>query len=178
MARSLVRARALGTLSIVAAVAAAWASASLAGAPISNDAGLPWADPAHQGQLELLASRVASSLAGRLVAVQCESPSSWQTLARELGFDPVAELGYVPVSYDPTGETVLADSTVVELAPEVCLHLQAFASVDPKPTTCTVVTTRRETVTQCVASSSVSGLRSGAACAYAPFGASSPSGRR
>jgi hypothetical protein len=146
MAVLLGRARAISVLSIAAAAIVAAPGSGLAGAPVSKGADLPWADPAHQGQLELLAGQIASSLAARTVAVHCESPSSWQALATQLGFDPSMELGYVPVSYDPLGETVAADSTLVELAPQVCLSLQQFASTDPKPTTCTVTTTKRQTV--------------------------------
>jgi hypothetical protein len=133
-------------VSVVIAAFAAAAASSLAGAPVSKTAGLPWADPAHQGQLELLAGRIASALAGRTVAVRCESPDSWQALATQLGFDVDAELGYVPVSYDPLGQTVADDSTLIELAPQVCLSLQQFASSDPKPTTCTVMIAKRQAV--------------------------------
>lgn len=145
MAGSRVRARAIVLLA-VAAAAGVWASAGPAGAPIPKDAAPPWADPAHQGQLELLASHIASSLAGRPVAVHCEDPSTWTVLASQLGFDSGLELGYVPVAYDPTGQTVLDDPTLIELSPEVCLSLQQFASTDPKPTTCTVLVVKRETV--------------------------------
>jgi hypothetical protein len=145
MAGSFVPARVFLLLAF-AAVAAIWASPSPGGAPVSSHAGLPWADPAHQGPLELLASQIASSLSERAVAVHCESPPSWQALAAQLGFDSGLELGYVPVSYDPSGQTVVSDPTLVELAPEVCLSLQQFASADPKPTTCTITTTKHETV--------------------------------
>jgi hypothetical protein len=145
MAGSLVLARPF-TLLALAAAASVWASATPAGVSLSRSADPPWTDPTHQGEFELLAGRIASSLAGRTVAVHCESPSSWQTLSGQLGFDPELELGYVPVSFDPTGGTVLGDPTLVELSPDVCLRLQQFAHANPKPTTCTVVTTRRETV--------------------------------
>lgn len=133
-------------MSFVVAAVATGAGSSLAGAPVTKDAGLPWADPAHQGQLELLAGQIASSLAGRTVTVHCESPDTWSSLAAELGFDQDSELGYVPISYDPLGRTVAADSTLIELAPQVCLALQQFAASDPKPTTCTVTVTKHQTV--------------------------------
>ena len=145
MAGSLVRARAF-LLLVFVVFAAVWAGSSTAGAPVSKDSEPPWADPAHQGQLELLTGKIASSLAARTVAVHCESPSSWQSLASRIGFDPGLELGYVPVDYDPSGQTVLSDPTLIELAPDACLGLQQFASADPKPTTCTVTVTKRETV--------------------------------
>lgn len=63
--------------------------------------------------------QIASAIAGRAVAVHCESPDSWQALSNTLGFDADAELGYVPVSYDPLGQTVAGDSNLVELAPQV-----------------------------------------------------------
>jgi hypothetical protein len=146
MAGSLVRARAVSLLLVCVAVAAGWSSSSLAGTRASADAGPPWADPAHQGRLELLAGRIVSTLAGRAVAVHCESPDSWQALGAELGFSADAELGYVPVSYDPLGQTVAADPTLIELAPQVCLSLYQFAFSDPKPTTCTVTVAKRHTV--------------------------------
>jgi hypothetical protein len=147
MAGSPVRSRAITIASAVAVAALALgASTSQAGSPISKSAGPPWADPAHQGELELVAGRIASSLAGRPAVVRCESPSSWQALADQFGFDANPELGYIPVAYDATAQTVLTDSTQIELSPQVCLALQQFASADPKPTTCTIVITKYKTV--------------------------------
>lgn len=101
--------------------------------------GLPWTDPAHNSPLELLASRIASRIAGRSVRIVCEGDTDWRALAAQLGFDPARELGFVSVAWTtvngvPVGGPVI--SNVAQLGPYACYALQQFAVAVTKPTKC------------------------------------------
>jgi hypothetical protein len=120
----------------LAALAVAAAGARGDTAPIADSPDLPWTDPQHQSSLEVLATRIASTIAGRAVTVRCEGDTDWRALVLRQGADPTAELGYVGVSFDSAGRlTSLA--TAAELAGQtICLPLKAFAVAATKPTKC------------------------------------------
>lgn len=118
------------------------------------DGTLPWTDPNHQSALENLAGQIASHVANRPVTVRCEGDNDWAGLAKERGFDPSLELGYVEASWHtlggvPVGGPVISGFT--ELSPSVCLPLQNFATATAKPTKCSQPVT--QTVTQMTAQS-------------------------
>jgi|tagenome__1003787_1003787.scaffolds.fasta_scaffold20700804_2 hypothetical protein len=78
-------------------VALALPSAALAdNVPCADDGALPWASGAETSPLEALAGRIASTISGREVTARCEGDYDWGLLAAQHGFDPSAELGYVP----------------------------------------------------------------------------------
>ena len=108
-------------------------------APISDNVSLPWSDPQHGSQLELLASTIASAIAGRPVRVHCHGATEWA----EIGGDA---LGFVTGYYNAAENTWAADSTTADLAPGVCDGLNRFALANPKPTKCRAQTTVSETV--------------------------------
>lgn len=134
---------ALATLAAALPTAAVTsASAQPGAATLPPNAAAPWSDPTHHGPLEQLAGAVASTLAGRQVAVRCESPDAWQALVSASGD---TELGFVPLQLDAAG-TIADDASLVELSPQVCLQLQQFAAAAPKPTTCSQRTVRTAVV--------------------------------
>ncbi len=84
----------------------------------------------------MLASRIASTIAGRTVTVRCEGDTDWRALVARQGADPSAELGYVGVGFAAGGQ-LTSLSTAAELAGQsVCLPLKAFAVAATKPTKC------------------------------------------
>src|SRR5262249_18443160 len=89
--------------------------------------------------LEALAGRIASTISGRAVTVRCEGDYDWGLLAAQHGFDPSAELGYVPfwvrMSAGVQVGAAYAD-TFAELSPTVCRALSTFAIASTKPTKC------------------------------------------
>jgi hypothetical protein len=105
-------------------------------APIPTSAGLPWADPAHQSPLEVLASRIASHIAGRPVSVDCESTSEWTALVSGLDGNPAAESGFVATEWDGTTGALLSLSDVADLSSDICGPLSDFAMATTKPTKC------------------------------------------
>jgi hypothetical protein len=123
---------AFGLLTL-ASVSAPIASADTPVIPPS--AGLPWTDPNHRGPLEMLASQIASRIAGRSDSVRCESDNDWSTLTMQRGNSDAA--GYVEVPpLDSVTRRFVADSTIAELSPTVCYSLQQFAIAETKPTKC------------------------------------------
>lgn len=104
--------------------------------PIPANVGLPWTDPNHRGPLELLASQIASHIAGRTVAARCYGDNDWNTITQQRGLDPNAELGYVEGPYDSLSRLFLRDPDGTELSPTVCLALQQYAIAPVKPTKC------------------------------------------
>jgi hypothetical protein len=76
--------------------------------PIPFSASVPGADPSHSSALELLASRIASHIAGRPVVIRCAGGAGSTAVSRHIG-----------------GTT--------ELAPEICWPLQQFAETATKP---------------------------------------------
>ncbi len=129
------------------AVTAATVSASADTTPIPDSPDLPWTNPTHEGELELLLSRVATHIANKPVTVRCEGDTDWRKLVTERGGDPDAELGYVGVDFSRrTGELrFLAD--FAELTGDtVCLPLKRFAVAATKPTKCVVTRFKRSTV--------------------------------
>jgi hypothetical protein len=103
-------------------------------APIPQGAPVPGTDPGHQTPLELLASRIASHIAGRAVTVSCEGDAAW---AARVGGDPSAESGFVATTWLSNGQ-LLSLSSTAELASSICLPLQQFAQATVKPTKCLV----------------------------------------
>jgi hypothetical protein len=122
-------------LAVLAAPVAAHADA----VAIADDAALPWASGAATSPLEALGSRIASTISGRAVAVRCEGDYDWGVLAGQHGFDPAAELGYVPfwlrLSNGVQVGAAEAD-TFAELSPSVCRSLNTYALAPAKPTKC------------------------------------------
>lgn len=126
----------LRLLLVVVAMSAVAVPAALAdSATIPNTGASPWSDPGHQSPLELVAGRVASTIAGRKVRVQCDDENAWQAFASEQSFDPGWVLGYV---FWP-GDTIY-------LAPSTCVSLEQFAAADSKPTKCSVASTQTQTI--------------------------------
>jgi hypothetical protein len=115
-------------------------------APIRNSPDLPWTNPTHESELEVLLSRIASHIAKKDVKMRCEGETDWRKLVTERGGDPNSELGYVGVDFSRrTGELrYLAD--FAELTGEaVCLPLKRFAVATTKPTKCVVTRYKRST---------------------------------
>jgi len=109
---------------------------ALATPVIPDTEALPWTDQAHSSPLELLASGVASQLAGRSVRVICNGQYDWDHLgAPDAG-------GYVSwgAYYLATG-TLVSSASQVELSPLACEHLWRYAKADVKPTLCSTSTT-------------------------------------
>ena len=105
-------------------------------APIPASAALPGSDPSHQTPLELLASQIASHIAGRQVSVSCLDPSDWTTLVTAQGGDPAGESGFVSTEWNGDTGQLISLSTVAELSDSICLPLQQFATATTKPTKC------------------------------------------
>ena len=129
------------------AVAAVTVSASADTAPVADSPDLPWTNPTHETELELLLSRIATHIAKKDVTVRCEGDTDWRKLVTERGGDPDAELGYVGVDFSRrTGELrSLAD--FAELTGEmICLPLKKFAVAATKPTKCVVTRYKKSTV--------------------------------
>lgn len=118
------------------AAAAALLFAACAGAAradvatVANDGSTPFdGGAAVTSPLEQVAGAIASTIAGRVVSVRCESDDDWTSLAGAGRFQPTSVLGYVsfvnglPVDY-------------TELSPAICRSLQTFAAASTKPTKC------------------------------------------
>jgi hypothetical protein len=126
------------------------AAASADSAPITIAPGsLPWTDPSHHSALEVLASSIASHVANRSVTVRCEGQTDWDALARDGGFDPALEAGYVGFGLytrggQPVGEPQIDD--FAELSPTTCWYLQQFAIASAKPTKCALTDTKTSIV--------------------------------
>jgi hypothetical protein len=125
-------------LSLLAALVAALSIAAVAWAdtaPIANTPDLPWTNPDHLSNLEVLAGQIASHISGRTVTAKCEGDTDWALLAQQRHFDPTLELGYVSIVNTPGQAQSMSDAT--ELAGgNVCLPLKNFASATVKPTKC------------------------------------------
>ena len=127
--------RRLSLLPVIASALACAAPVAADTQPIANTPDLPWTNPAHTGNLEVLAGQITSTIAGHTVSVRCEGATDWQTLALQRRFDPNLELGYVSFTPVPGGSPVISDFT--ELAGQtVCLPLKNFAVATTKPTKC------------------------------------------
>ena len=107
-------------------------------APLPSSPDLPWTDPAHGSPLELLASQIASHIAGRPVAIHCEGDTDWGTLVRQRGGDPDAESGFVGTSWNSATGQLVGLSSYAELSAAVCLPLDTFAQATTKPTKCLI----------------------------------------
>jgi hypothetical protein len=107
------------------------------------------ADPSTGGaavttQLETVAGAIASTVAGRAVAVRCEGDDDWTTLASGFGFDPSLVLGFVSFTGSAPGD-------YAELSTDVCRSLQSFATATTKPTKCELATRKKLHARQYVA---------------------------
>jgi hypothetical protein len=126
---------------LLAILALVFPSATLADSvTVPPDAGLPWTDPAHRGPLEVLASQIASRIAGRPVTVQCLGDTDWAALGM------TTELGFVPFRYYASSRLIAEDASVAYLAPRTCWYLQELAKAALKPTKCQPLETVEETV--------------------------------
>jgi hypothetical protein len=105
---------------------------------VPPSASLPGTDPVHQSPLELLASRIASRIAGRTVSVRCESDADWANLVTQAGGDPAGESGFVATDWNGSTGQLLSISSVAELSSAIRAPLQQFAAAAVKPTKCTV----------------------------------------
>ena len=119
-------------------------------APIGADVAAPGSDPAHQTPLELLASEIASHIAGVGASVRCEDSGTWAAVASSDGVDPNEALGFVsaPSDYYPSTDTWASSSTLIELSPTACTALQQFAQATTKPTECRATTNSYVTTTK------------------------------
>jgi hypothetical protein len=130
---------------LLAVVAAAASRADTAVLPNSPD--LPWTNPTHESELELLLSRIATEIAKKDVSVRCEGDTDWRKLVTERGGDPNAELGYVGVDFSRRTGELRSLSTFAELTGgAVCLPLKRFAVAQVKPTKCVVTWFKKSTV--------------------------------
>ncbi|MSY59299.1 MAG: hypothetical protein F2663_02490 [Actinobacteria bacterium] len=137
---------AVACLALVVAAAAAGARRDTA--PIQNSPDLPWTNPSHQSNLELLLGPIASRIANRNVTIRCEGDTDWVQLVTQQGGNPNAELGYVSATFSATTRQATSIATFAELRTAVCTPLKAFAAANPKPTKCvpikrTPATTKR-----------------------------------
>lgn len=140
-------------LLLVALAAGLAVPAAFADTPtIPATAPTPGTDAGHGTPLELLGSRIASTIAGRPVAVRCYDSFYWHVLAGMHRFDPDRVLGFVLASPDPATGVFTETSTGAELSPAVCESLETFAEASVKPTKCrsTVVSYRPTKVKQVV----------------------------
>jgi hypothetical protein len=132
---------------LLAILALVFPSATLADSvTVPPDAGLPWTDPAHRGPLEVLASQIASRIAGRSVSVRCWGENDWNALAQSRGFDPTKRLGYVSLTGYVYRDVMIKGAPFAELSPKTCWYLQEFAKAALKPTKCQPLETVEETV--------------------------------
>lgn len=131
--------RALRFLAVLAALFACCAGVARADvATIADDGSQPWdGGAAVTTPIEALAGQIASGIAGRPVAIRCESDSDWAALTEPsfLGF--VSFYGDRPVDY-------------AELSPTVCASLESFALATVKPTKCVRTVRVRRTTTRVV----------------------------
>jgi hypothetical protein len=135
----LIRAALGGVLVALALAAAVTGPASADTAPIESSPDLPWTNPTHESSLELLLSRIATTIAKRPVTIRCEGETDWRKLITERGGDPSAELGYVGVDFNFFTGQLRSMADFSELAGEtVCLPLKRFAVASTKPTKCVV----------------------------------------
>jgi hypothetical protein len=133
---SVARRAALAVAALGALAVAAAQPARSDTAPIADSPDLPWTNPDHQSSVEVLASRIASAIAHRDVAVRCEGDTDWRALVARQRGDPNAELGFVGVGFDASGQlTSLATATELS-GQRVCLPLKRFAVAATKPTKC------------------------------------------
>jgi hypothetical protein len=133
-------------LPVLALVALAVPAAATADAVrLASAADLPWVDPAHGTELEVLAGQIASTIAKRPVTIRCEGDYDWRTLILEQGGNPDSELGYVAAWWFADGR-LSHISGFTELSGGVCLALQQFGAAQEKPTKCSGTATERSTV--------------------------------
>jgi hypothetical protein len=84
----------------------------------------------------VLASRIASHIAGRPVTVRCDADAEWAAAVGGTGGDPAGESGFVATAWNGSSGQLLSLSSVAELAPGICGPLQQFAAAGAKPTKC------------------------------------------
>jgi hypothetical protein len=99
----------------------------LVAAPVAAAAeGAPWTGGAGiVTEIEATAGAFASSVAGRPVAVVCNAPEDWASLAEQARFDASQVWGYVPFFSDTPGD-------YTNLSSAACTYLQAFARAADK----------------------------------------------
>jgi hypothetical protein len=108
---------------------------------VAPEARAPGSDPAHNSPLEVLASSVASQIAGRHVRVVCATEREWRV------FGLPGRTGFVPTTNLRRRRGRWLDSArVAYLAPTTCSHLFEFAKANVKPTNCSATTMTVKTV--------------------------------
>jgi hypothetical protein len=104
--------------------------------------GSPWSDPVDQSPLEQLLAPIASHIAGRSVAVDCDGTTEWSALTAQQNIDPDGESGYVDgFTYLGSTKRFVSNATTMHLSPTTCALLQTFAQASIKPTKCQASTT-------------------------------------
>src|SRR4051812_3805635 len=115
-------------------------------APIENTPDLPWTNPDHTSNLEVLLGQIASHVANRTVTMHCEGETDWTNLAQVGNFDPHLEYGYVNAFFSRFG-TVLRIDSLAELSGEaVCRPLKQFTTATTKQTKCRAMLYARKPV--------------------------------
>lgn len=123
-------AAAVAALSVLVAATAASADTAV----IPNDGSDPWGSgPMVQSPLEVVASDIASSIAGRQVEARCEGYSDWNALVAAQNVPSNERYGYVRFEWNGSE---FAPGGIAELSPNACLGLQDFAAASDKPTKC------------------------------------------
>ena len=99
----------------------------LVAAPVAAAADVaPWAGGGETvTEVEAAGSGFASAVAGRHVAVVCNAPEDWASLAQQARFDAQEVWGYVPFDAEGPGDYTNLSSTA-------CTYLQAFARAPDK----------------------------------------------
>jgi hypothetical protein len=88
----------------------------------------PWSGGgAHAGRFERTATRIASSLAGDAVSVECTAPDRWRALAAREGFDAGTTWAMTPLHLLP-GESVARPDGRSDLSPRACTLASAFSA--------------------------------------------------
>jgi hypothetical protein len=118
-----------GSALLLASSALAVTSAPAGSAALPPDAGLPWASPNHDSQLEQLLNPAIEQSIGEKRFLHCEGDYDWGLLRAQKHI-PATVWGYVEFYGG-------APLDFTELSPQACTYLQKFAQTDPKPTTCT-----------------------------------------
>jgi len=125
------------SLLVLALAVLAAAPAALADTvPLPTTAGLPWSDPSHKSPFELLASQIASTIAGRSVSVHCEGEFDWDTLVTQRNLNRDTQFAYIEAFYNPATNTFWSGADTGEFSPNACGNLQNFALAASKPTRC------------------------------------------
>ena len=93
-----------------------------------GDAAPPWSGGAsRETAFERSATRIAHSLAGRPVSLDCATPEHWRGLAAREGFDPAITWAMTPLRLQP-GESAPSPDGHSDLSPRACRLASAFSA--------------------------------------------------